>query len=276
MNLIDFNKVEGLRVLDLDSLATFFKAKELFSKLKVEPVEAKIVYVRCDGRNFKKLTERLGLEPFDNRMRAIFIKTIQEFFEVSGFSVDGAYHVSDEINYILTHLPFNGRIEKINSVFASLTSSIFTLKLIDYFGEKVPVSFDSRIVPMNGLDEATIYLVWRQLDGFRNFLNQVAYNVLKSKDIPKRELVEKLKGMKGHELVEMIEREYKPLADFPNWQKWGDLVFYIEQSRPAVNKLTGEEVVAKRRKLVFESFDFTKDSVRLNNILRKIYFKELA
>ena len=73
------------------------------------------------------------------------------------------YAFSDEISILLDEIPFSGRVEKMNSVFASLASSSFTYNLLnDYSNEfnldnlsdnerKIvfPISFDSRIVPVD-------------------------------------------------------------------------------------------------------------------------------
>ena len=50
----------------------------------------------------------------------------------------------------IENIPFNGRIEKINSVVASFTSSSFALNYNMEFPK--PVAFDSRIIPVNDCD----------------------------------------------------------------------------------------------------------------------------
>ena len=89
------------------------KEYEQFSQLKVIPDMP--IILRLDGRSFSKYTKQLNLQkPFDERLRDIFIEVSKEF--IKEFNPKYVYTFSDEINVYFTHIPFNGRVEKINSV----------------------------------------------------------------------------------------------------------------------------------------------------------------
>ena len=98
------------------------KEYEIFSELRV-PKNSNII-VRIDGRSFHTLTRDLKLEkPYDVDFYKAISEVCKDLF--NEFSPLFIYTFSDEINILLNDIPFNGRVEKINSVIASFASSSF-------------------------------------------------------------------------------------------------------------------------------------------------------
>ncbi|WP_263641269.1 tRNA(His) guanylyltransferase Thg1 family protein [Methanobrevibacter arboriphilus] len=109
------------------------------------------------------------------------INTSQDIFKE--FSPLFIYTFSDEINILLSEIPFSGRIEKLNSVFPSLASSSLALNLNKYFKptHSIIISFDSRIIPIANKDDIVKYFKWRQDESWRNCINSYGYWVLRKK-----------------------------------------------------------------------------------------------
>ena len=98
------------------------KEYEIFSEIKV-PKNSNII-VRLDGRSFHTLARDLNLtKPYDVDFYKAIAEVSKDMF--NEFSPLFIYAFSDEISILLNDLPFNGRVEKINSVLASFASSSF-------------------------------------------------------------------------------------------------------------------------------------------------------
>ena len=123
------------------------KEFEVYSSLKV-PKNSKII-VRLDGRSFHKLARDLQLvKPYDKHFYGVMADVCNDLFKE--FSPLLVYTFSDEISLLLDNVPFEGRIEKINSVMASFTASSFVMHYDANF--KKPPSFDSRVIPISDGD----------------------------------------------------------------------------------------------------------------------------
>jgi tRNA(His) 5'-end guanylyltransferase len=140
---------------------------EIFSKACVPPENP--FFLRLDGWKFKKLSGKIKAEkPFDERVAKCLVSSGKILFE-KGFNPALIYVVSDEINVLfLSAVPFCGRIEKMDSVLSGLVSSSFTLSIQKFFGTNVSVAFDSRVVIVSDEEKTSEYLVWRQMDAWRN------------------------------------------------------------------------------------------------------------
>ena len=189
------------------------KDYEIYSTMKV-PKNSSII-IRLDGRKFHSLSKALDLvKPFDENFYKIITNVCLDIF--NQFAPKFIYAFSDEISILLDEIPFSGRVEKINSVFASLASSSFTYYLLnDYSNEfnldklsnnerniVFPISFDSRIIP---IDDASIsdYFKWRQDECWRNCINGYGIWALK-KEYDKEEANERIKGLKSNEIHDIL------------------------------------------------------------------------
>ena len=151
------------------------KEYEVYGDLKV-PVNSKII-LRLDGRSFHSLAKNLNLEkPYDEDFARLMVKVSKDLF--NEFAPVFIYTFSDEISILLDNIPFNGRIEKINSVVASFAASSFTYNLNKEIAK--PIAFDSRIIPIID-DDIYKYFKWRQDEAWRNCINAYGIHILKSK-----------------------------------------------------------------------------------------------
>lgn len=139
-------------------------------------VPKKAFVARLDGWSFHSLTKKLKFkEPFDKLFASTLAKTTQQLFRI--FNPDLGHIFSDEINLLFLKQTAFRRIEKIDSVFTALASSIFYSLLKKKFKEVPPVAFDCRVIPI-GNKNILKYFVWRQAEAFRNFNNAYARYVL--------------------------------------------------------------------------------------------------
>ena len=197
---------------------------EIFSKSCIPPEIA--FFVRLDGWKFRKLSETIKTEkPFDKKFAKCLVSSGKILFK-KGFTPALVYVVSDEINILfLNAAPFRRRIEKVNSVLASLVSSAFTLSLRKFFNKENIVAFDSRIVVVSSDEKIMEYLAWRQMNNWRNHNNAYVYWVFHKMGYKPSEISKRLKGLKTEELHEIMFRQGVNLAKTPQWQRRGILVY---------------------------------------------------
>jgi len=225
-----------------------YKEHEIFSQLKLPPGIP--VIIRCDGRNFHGLSEKLGLQkPFDKNFAEVMVAAAKEIYE-EGFNPSLIYVFSDEINYIFTsELPFNRRLEKILSIIPSIISSKFTL-LISRTGRDFTISFDARAIPI-AKEEIPSYLQWRQNEAWRNCVNSYAYYALLKKGYTPREAAKKLEGLKYQDRHEIIFKFLKiNINNVPTWQLRGVLIYKKAYTIKAIDRKTGKRVEVRRWKVI--------------------------
>jgi tRNA(His) guanylyltransferase len=219
------------------------KKCEIFSQLKVPDT----TIVRVDGRKFGKVLHKLQFsKPFDIRFANGMIKSIELFFIKSGINPVLAYLFSDEINLLfIRDLPFNGRLEKIDSVIPSFISSALALNL----GSPEPMPFDSRIC-VTGSKDIIEYLIWRQEECWRNLVSSYAFYLLRSDGFSAKQAAERLKGLKSGDLHELAWDYGINLSETPAWQRRGILVYKQKFEKDGQNPLTGEITKAIRTRIV--------------------------
>ena len=225
---------------------------EIFSTLKV-PCGSKII-IRADGRNFSGLSNILELErPYDKLFANLMIDVCSDFFVE--FSPRLIFTFSDEINVLLSEIPFNGRVEKLNSVFASYISGSFTKnigKYLNYFNKDEPsnlkpISFDSRVIPLS--DHGVIeYFKNRQNEAWRNCLNGYSYWKLRE-EYGKSRAVEILNKKKSSELHEILFERGLNMSEVPQWQRRGIGLYKKEISVEGYNPINKENVTSNRSKI---------------------------
>ena len=228
------------------------KHRELFSNLVALPP----LFVRLDGRTFHRLAECWNLErPFDavfaDAMAGVSVRLVSE----SGLSPDLAYNFSDEISLYFSRLPFNGRVEKLDSVCASYASSALTIEM----KSPQPVSFDARIIHVTP-ELATEYLIQRQGEAWRNHLNAYCQYAMMKEGMSRKEAAAFLKGKSSQEMHELAFARGINLAHTPVWQRRGILVkkkiITIRGFNPKLGRVVESprsEVVVDRNLPVFAS-----------------------
>lgn len=129
--------------------------------------------VRLDGSHFSAFTAKYFTKPYDLSFHILMSRIASRIKD--RFVFDQVYTISDEITCIwkpfedLQDIPFSGRVQKITSMVAGYTSSMFT-----YLGEircnNVPF-FDCRTYSVPDIHEATNVFYWRAKNGYRNAVN---------------------------------------------------------------------------------------------------------
>jgi tRNA(His) guanylyltransferase len=220
------------------------KHREIYSNLTCAPP----VFVRIDGRNFHSVAEEWELErPFDLRFSEAMGSVCMELVSGSGLSPDFAFSFSDEISLYFSHLPFGGRVEKLDSVAASFTSSALTLAM----GSQVSVSFDARIIQVTP-DLAVTYLIDRQAEAWRNHINAYCQVALIEEGLSRTEAARMLKGKTSHELHELMFSRGTNLAKTPAWQRRGILVYKSGKTVEGYNPVLSQVVRTLRSTVVCE------------------------
>lgn len=215
------------------------KSYEIYSDLRV-PVNSKII-VRLDGRSFHSFARNMNLEkPYDDNFSRAMADVSREIFEE--FSPLFVYTFSDEISILLDSIPFNGRIEKINSVIASFAASSFTMNYDKDFSKAV--AFDSRVIPINDSDIYD-YFKWRQDEAWRNCINGYGIHFLKSKyssDVA----TEKISGLNLSGIHELLFQNGINLNEVSTWKKRGIGVYRKNREIRGFNKKESREQISHR------------------------------
>jgi len=225
-----------------------FKGWEIYSR---ETVKAPII-VRMDGRGFHRVADECGMKrPFDERFHKSMIETVKALMMEAGFNISIAHTASDEISLLFlrdSHVPFNGRIEKILSILPSYASSFLQNHLRMYFSYEKPISFDARIVKVSDRWEILEYFRWRCLDAFRNFLNAYANEIIGREETFR---------LKGHEIVRKLRMRGFDVGEAPRWQRYGTLIYWRYIEVEGYNPIAHRRVRVKRRRIHVSSLDLT-------------------
>lgn len=218
------------------------KKREIYAEMRCIPP----VVLRADGRNFKDTLSGLGFEkPYDETFARAMADTAELFIKKSGLSPLFAYTFSDEISFLFTDLPFDSRVEKIDSVVASFLGSALTINLC----LELPIAFDSRLVVLQR-EEIPEYFHWRQLEAWRNFVASWGYYALRNEGVEKDEAAKRLKGKKEWEIHEMLFERGINLAALPAWQRRGIIVSKEVREISGFNPVSGKEEKSLRRKVI--------------------------
>jgi tRNA(His) guanylyltransferase len=200
-----------------------YPKNEIFSQLQVPPDIP--FFARLDGRRFKAISEKVGADkPFDERFAKCLVASARALFK-SDFNPALVYIASDEMNVLFLHAaPFRRRIEKVDSIFAGIASSAFSLSVASLFKKPLITAFDSRII-VSSQEKLTKYLTWRQRDAWRNHNNSYAYWLFRRNGYKPSEATKKLKGLKTKDLHEILFSHDINLTQTPAWQRRGILVY---------------------------------------------------
>lgn len=138
------------------------------------------ICARLDGKTFHRLTAKME-RPFDSRLHATFSATLYDLMRDTQAVV--GYTQSDEITLVYysdrieSQVFFDGKLQKITSVLASMCTAFFNAALDDHFqpGEVPrPALFDCRVWQVPSLDEAANVLLWREIDCTKNSVQMAA------------------------------------------------------------------------------------------------------
>lgn len=205
------------------------------------------VVSRLDGRSFTRLTKEVHQfeAPFDARFRDMMLATAEHLMTGCGFNVVYGYTQSDEISllFALEENSFHRKLRKLHSILSGEASAKFSLLL------GTIAVFDCRISQLPSVDHVVDYFRWRNEDAHRNALNAHAYWLLRKKGQTVAEATAAMKGLSVAEKNELLFQSGVNFNDLPLWQKRGSGLYWEEFDRPAENPVTGEKVVARRRRV---------------------------
>lgn len=201
---------------------------------------------RLDGRSFTRLTkETCQFEaPFDERLRDLMVATADSLMNC-GFRVQYAYTESDEISLLFEQDErlFGRKLRKYNSTLAGEASATFSLLL----GKRA--TFDCRISQLPNASLVVDYFRWRNEDAVRNALNAYCYWTLRKDDLDERAATLRLQGLSVAQKNELLFQYGINFNEVPSWQKRGVGLYWEQYDKPARNPSTGEDVVARRRRI---------------------------
>src|SRR5258707_1112378 len=202
---------------------------------------------RLDGRNFTRLTKEVHQfeAPFDPRFRDLMVETAEHVMSGCGFNMVYGYTESDEISLLfgLKENSFGRKLRKLISILAGEASAKFSLLLC------AVACFDCRISQLPSVELVVDYFRWRNEDAHRNALNAHCYWLLRKQSKGVAEATAALKGMSVADKNELLFRHGVNFNDIPLWQKRGVGLYWEEYDRPAENPVTGEKVLARRRRI---------------------------
>jgi tRNA(His) 5'-end guanylyltransferase len=203
-------------------------------------------FVRVDGRNFRHALSLLKREqPYDLAFAESMGAASEALVRRSGLPVQLVFTFSDEANALFREAPFDGRIEKLDSVVASFFSSAVTLNL----PSGVPLAFDARIIPVSAMD-IPIYLESRQNETWRNHVHAYGYYYLRQNGQTGREAHATLLGMTSSEMHELMFSHGVNLAKTPAWQRRGILVHKQSYEKEGLDRITGRPSTTRRSRVV--------------------------
>ena len=201
---------------------------------------------RLDGRSFTRLTKEVHQfeAPFDERFRDLMLQTAESLM-TCGFQVRYAYTESDEISLLLDQheQAFGRKLRKYNSILAGEASARFSLLLGDV------ATFDCRISQLPNAAVVVDYFRWRSEDAVRNALNAYCYWRLRKSGLDEQTATERAFGLSVSQKNELLFQHGINFNDIPAWQKRGVGLYWEQHQKPSANPLTGEAVIALRRRI---------------------------
>lgn len=237
--------------------------------------------IRVDGKAFHTFTKGFK-RPFDTDLMNIMDQTAKTLCEqIQGAKL--AYVQSDEISVLLTDFEkpttdawFDGNIQKIVSVSASIATAVFNKAYLQfklneradfhadcgecnerYEGYKIAM-FDSRVFTIPDPVEVENYFIWRQQDASRNSVQMVARSLYSHKQCENKN---------NQQLQDMIHEAGQNWNDYPAGQKRGRIIVKetYEQEIPMQ-----KDTVTRTRWIVQNPPIFTQDRDFLKSRIPRI------
>lgn len=233
-----------------DSLGTRMKLYENVSQHSL--MKRTPVIIRLDGKAFHTFVKKINTTndpslingPFSEKLHWVMLNTALHL-ATNIQNTKLCYTQSDEISILLndwTHLNteqwFNGNIQKITSVSASIATAYFNHFFQNSFNrlELSPINdlafFDSRVFNIPH-EEVTNYFIWRQQDACRNSIQQLGRHFFTHSELYKKNT---------SEIIEMLQYEHNvDWNTLENWKKYGSSIispqsantrFIVDQKTP--------------------------------------------
>ena len=152
--------------------------------------------IRVDGKSFSSYTKNFS-KPFDNDIVYAMDAAAKKLLT----SIQGAhlaYTQSDEISVLIsnvaatdTQLWFNGKVQKIVSVSASIATAEFNATI----SREQLALFDARVFHIT-YDDIPNYFVWRARDAFRNSVQSCAVQFFSPKQLFEKNVQQQIDMMR--------------------------------------------------------------------------------
>jgi tRNA(His) 5'-end guanylyltransferase len=202
----------GDRMKDIESRTRYFLPRRCYTLLRI------------DGKSFHTYTRGLD-RPFDDGLRS----DMQETTRLLCVNIQGAklgYTQSDEISLLLTDFDdiatdawFDGNLQKIVSVSASMASAYFNKLRANRNVQKDVAVFDSRAWTTADPWEAYNTFLWRQKDCTKNAVQMVARSLASHKECTNKNF---------SELNELIFQKGGNFNNYPTDCKRGAFTYKTE------------------------------------------------
>lgn len=178
------------------------------------------ICARIDGKRFSRWTNGLA-RPYDVRLSTLMVETTRHLVDETQAVI--GYTQSDEISLVFAsddpkhQLFLDGRIQKLTSVLASMTTATFNQLARTHLPERAdrPALFDCRVWTVPNRSEAINTLLWRERDATKNSLSMAARH-----HYPHAELL----GKRAPELHDALFAKGVNWNDFPRFFKRGTFV----------------------------------------------------
>jgi len=254
------------------------RMKEYESCYSIKVPNRSYMIVRLDGVGFSKYTKQFE-KPFDDILSNVMDATAIELSKA--FNPKFAYTQSDEISLVFTTLDnidaemiYDGKIQKIASIFAGKATAVFNKKMLqmlttlkyreDEIIEKIKTVdfneldafFDARVFVIPDLTEVYNYFTWRQQDCTRNSISMAAHALLKGN----------MTGVNGKEKQERLFQEAGVnWNDYKTKYKRGTVIKKYDYTID----VEGSELPANRSKWIpdYETPIFTQDKEYLQALI---------
>jgi len=183
---------KGEKMSDKKNDAFGDRVKELESaSAKVVLDESQPICVRLDGKAFHTFTRGLA-RPYDERLSKAMIDTMNYLVEKTDARL--GYTQSDEITLIYFKTAphqqtyFGSRVQKLNSVLASMATAKFNHEVNKNIPEKEDVFafFDCRVWNVPTLQDVADVMIWRQDDAIKNSISMAAHAKFGDKNIAQK------------------------------------------------------------------------------------------
>jgi len=218
--------------------------------------------IRLDGKAFHTFTKGMD-KPYDESFIADMDRTAKYLCEeIQGCKL--AYVQSDEISLLLTDFErittdawFDGQVQKIVSVSASMATAIFNkYSLIDKLA-----FFDARVFSIPDPVEVENYFVWRQKDAVRNSLSMHAQSLYSHKELNMKSQVE---------LHNMIHMKGKNWNNLPDGFKRGRTITKVHSFD--IESAPGTAIIDLGTNWIIKTPDFLKERDELTDLIPKINY----
>lgn len=224
------------------------------------------IMARLDGRAFRTFCRGL-IRPYDPRLHGLMARTTEIVVAETGALA--GYTQSDEISLVFfaskpeSQVFFDGRVQKMTSTLAALTSVHFNRLLPGFVPEKgepaVLPTFDCRVWTVPDQAEVANTFLWRNFDATRNSILALGQAHFGHRE---------LHGQSARDVVEMLrERKGVKWEDSPDWSKYGTWVRRIRKLRPftatEIARLPARHEARTNPELVVERWTIRREALPL-------------